>query len=94
MALDFRDVLAGQARRMRHHDCERAIDARASCGVAHVAQAHHARREFGGMRRAKDRVEDFERARSREADNRDGAEAGRGGGGYDRVGEVHSEKED
>ena len=43
----------------------------------------------GGMRWAEDGVEDFKCARAGQADDRDGAEAGCSGGGYDRVGEVH-----
>ena len=89
MALDFGDILAGKACRMRHHECERAIDARAGGGIDDVAQAHRAGGELARVRGAEDGVEDRECARAGEADDRDGAEAGCGGWGYDGVGGVH-----
>ena len=48
VALDFGDVLAGQARRMRHRDRERTIDVRAGRGVDDVAETHRARARSAG----------------------------------------------
>src|SRR5208282_6765341 len=89
VALDFGYILAGQAGRTAHHEREHAIDAGAGCRIDDIAQAHRAGREFGTMRGAKDRVEDFECARTGQADDRDGADSRRSGGRDDGVGGVH-----
>jgi len=89
VALDFGDILAGEAGRTAHHDRERSIDAGAGCGIDDVAQAHRSRREFGTMRGAKDRVEDIECAGTGQANDRDGADSRRSGGRNDGVGGVH-----
>jgi hypothetical protein len=91
VALDFGYILARQAGRTAHHDRERAIDASAACGIDDVAQAHRSGRKFGRMHGAEDRVEDFQCARTGQADDRDGADSRRSGRRYDRVGGVHRE---
>ena len=93
VALDFGDVLASKAGRLTHHECERAIDAGAGGGIDDVTETHHAGCELAGVRGVEDGVENCECARAGEADDGDGAEAGCGGWGYDRVGGVHRKKE-
>ena len=87
--MDVGNVFAGQARRMAHRDRQRTVDVRAGRGVDNVAEAHRARCALGGMRGAEESIEGFESARAGEADNRNGADAGGGGGGDYRVGGVH-----
>ena len=58
-------------------------------GIDDVTETHHTGCELARVRGAEDGVEDCACARAREADDRDGAEAGCGGWSYDRVGGVH-----